>query len=112
MNDDDWQIYRCIELESIKEECWTELDKELKVDKEPFPLIVIAFDIGLVIFALLFLYLGMSNPMLLYNFFEAPILKPILLVGPPGIYGIYKKYSQNRAMKNKISELEIKHNYI
>lgn len=114
MNEEDFQLYRSIEVEWIKAEALKELDEELDAEekltiKRPISntfLFLIYSILGL--FLVAFVYFYVNHPLLLYNFFEAPLLKPMILASP-GAYGIYMKRKEKKEMEATVKRLEAKY---
>ena len=108
MNVRDWEIYRRIEMELIKQEALQEIDAEIEASKQPMKTKdLFLLYAGAIIFVLIFFFFYMNYPVLLYQVFEAPILKPIILASP-GIYGIYMARKEKKHMKANIKRLKKK----
>ena len=105
----EWEIFRRIEMAQIKEEALKELDEEIESEKQPMKTRdLFLLYAGAIIFILIFFYFYVNHPALLYQVFEAPILKPIILASP-GIYGIYMARKERSLMKKNIERLKKKY---
>lgn len=108
MNIQDWEIYRRIEMEQIKQEALQEIDAEIEASKQPMKTKdLFLLYAGAIIFVLIFFYFYANHPGLLYQVFEAPILKPIILACP-GTYGVYMARKEKNKMNANIKRLKKK----
>ena len=95
-------------MELIKQEALLELDKELDAEKPPMKTKdLFLLYAGLLVFILIFFYSYMNHPMELYQCFESPYLKPVILASP-GIYGVYIGRKQKKQMEKDIKRLQKK----
>lgn len=114
MNIEDWELYRRIEMYQIEEEIDIEIEKEIIsaiYQKYAFPkpsltlLQIGMISLIIIIIMCLYPYIAINYPTQLLALIESPYLKPIVLGGFPGLYGLYarkKSQNQHEHVKKKI----------
>jgi len=113
MKNEDWEIYRRLEMYEIQNECLKELDSEMEEEKNENVIYVSAKTLYLIyisffIFTGILFYLFFFHLKILYELMESPFAKAFIL-SSPGIYGYFLNRKQKKRDRKLLEKLEAKY---